>query len=146
MGLPAGVIPVSGQVVMCDFGPHPDNVVPPGVMAGPLAVKPEIWKDRPAVVLSARFGLTTVVPISTEPPRTVTKSHVLLDAHKYRFLDVDEENWVKAELIETASNLRLDRPYLAGRRSIVHLDAADLKRVREAVLHALALGSLTGHL
>jgi uncharacterized protein YifN (PemK superfamily) len=131
---------------MCDFGPNPENIADPGVLVGPLAVKPEIWKLRPAVVLSARFGLTTLVPVSTEPPRTVTRSHYHIPDGKYAFLAADEENWVKAELIETASNQRLDRPFLAGRRSIVHLDAEDLKAVRQAVLHALALGSLTEHL
>jgi uncharacterized protein YifN (PemK superfamily) len=129
---------------MCDFGPDPANIEPPGVMTGPLAVSPEIWKLRHAVVLSARFGIAVVVPISTSVPRKVEKCHVCLTAGKYPFLSTEEDSWVKAELIESASNARLDRPYLAGRRSIVRLDDADLKAVRQAVFHALKLESLTG--
>jgi uncharacterized protein YifN (PemK superfamily) len=115
-------------------------------MVGPLAVKPEVWKLRHSVVVNARFGLATVIPLSTSPPRGAAKSNLLIPAGKYPFLSAHEDSWAKAELIQTVSNERLDRPYLGGRRSIVNLDAADLKGVREAILHALALGFLTGHL
>jgi uncharacterized protein YifN (PemK superfamily) len=146
VALEPSMVPKPGQVVMCDFGPDPANIEPPGVMVGPLAVRPEIWKVRHAIVVSARFGITTVVPISSSVPRVPGRSTVHLPAGKYPFLSADEDSWVKAELIESASNSRLDRPYLAGRRSIVRVDDDDLKLVRQAILHALSLSSLTGHL
>lgn len=146
MALAIHVTPAPGQVVMCDFGPDPANIEPPGVLVGPLAIKPEIWKLRHAVVLKARFGIAIVVPISTSVPKNGDPCSFLIPAGKYPFLSAHEDSWVKAELIENASNLRLDRPFLAGRRSIVHLSPEDLKGVRQAVLHALALSSLTGHL
>jgi uncharacterized protein YifN (PemK superfamily) len=146
VALPPFAVPHPGQVLMCDFGPDPENIEAPGVMVGPLVVKPEIWKERPSVVISARFGMAVVVPFSTSKPSKKEKFHHFIPAGKYRFLTAHEDNWVKCDLIESVSNVRLDRPYLAGRRSIVNLDAGDLKGVREAVLHALALESLTGHL
>jgi uncharacterized protein YifN (PemK superfamily) len=104
-------VPVPGQVVMCDFGPDPANIEAPGVMTGPLAVVPEIWKVRQAVVLSARFGIATVVPMSTSVPRKVDHCHVRIPAGTYPFLSTHEDSWIKAELIESASNTRLDRPF-----------------------------------
>jgi uncharacterized protein YifN (PemK superfamily) len=146
VALAAYTVPTPGQVVMCDFGPDPANIEPPGVMTGPLAVTPEIFKERHAVVLSARFGIATVVPISTSVPRKIEHYHVKIPAGSYPFLSMVEDSWVKADLIESASNARLDRPFLGGKRSIVEFTPADFKRVRQAVLHALALGFLTGHL
>lgn len=146
MSLLPFAVPHPGQVLMCDFGPDPQNIEPPGVMVGPLAVKPEIWKERHSVVISARFGMTIVVPFSTSKPSKKEKFHHYIAAGKYPFLSAHEDNWVKCDLIEAVSNSRLDRPYLAGRRSIVNLDAADFKDVREALLHAVALGRLTDHL
>jgi mRNA-degrading endonuclease toxin of MazEF toxin-antitoxin module len=77
---------------MCDFGPDPANIEPPGVMTGPLAVKPEIWKNRHAVVITARFGIATVVPISTSVPKKVEPCHVLLEAGRYPFLSAEEDS------------------------------------------------------
>lgn len=131
---------------MCDFGPNPATIQPPGVMGGPLAVFPEIWKDRHCVVLSARFGMAVVVPFSTVAPKKVEHFHHRIPAGKYPFFAANEENWAKCDLIESVSNARLDRPFVGGRHEIVNLDAADLRSIRQAVLHALALGFLTGHL
>lgn len=131
---------------MCDFGPDPDNVIPPGVMTGPLAVKPEIFKERQAVVINSSMGLTTVVPLSTVPPRSPMKIHYRIPAGSYDFLDQNDDSWVKADLIATVSNQRLDRPFVAGQRTTVSISKDDLREIRKTVLHALAMSGLTTHL
>jgi uncharacterized protein YifN (PemK superfamily) len=119
---------------MCDFGPDPDNVTPPGLMFGPLAVKPEIYKERQVIVINSSNGLTTVVPLSTVAPRSLMKIHFKITAGSYDFLSHAEDSWVKADLISTVSNQRLDRPYLAGKRQTVSIS--------KTVLHALAMSQL----
>lgn len=142
MSLPFGIRPSPGQVLMCDFGPDPENIMPPGVMIGPLAVKPEIFKERHVIVINSSLGLTTVVPLSTVSPRSPMKIHVKIPATSYAFLDQTVDSWVKADLIGTVSNQRLDRPYIAGKRQTVSISKDDLRRVRQAVLHALAMSHL----
>ena len=61
-------------------------------------------------------------------------------------MNLTEDSWTKSGLVTTVSNGRVDRPLVAGRRTTVTLDAADLKAVRATVLHALQLGRLTNHL
>ena len=116
--------------------------MPPGVMIGPLAVKPEIFKERHVIVINSSLGLTTVVPLSTVSPRSPMKIHVKIPATSYAFLDQTVDSWVKADLIGTVSNQRLDRPYIAGKRQTVSISKDDLRRVRQAVLHALAMSHL----
>ncbi|POO56302.1 type II toxin-antitoxin system PemK/MazF family toxin [Agrobacterium rosae] len=142
MSLPSGIRPSPGQVLMCDFGPDPDNVTPPGLMVGPLAVKPEIYKERQVIVINSSNGLTTVVPLSTVAPRSPLKIHFKITAGLYDFLSHAEDSWVKADLISTVSNQRLDRPYLAGKRQTVSISKSDFREVRKTVLHALAMSQL----
>lgn len=142
MALPLGIRPFSGQVLMCEFGPNPDQIAPPGIMRGPLAVKPEIFKLRQVIVINAASELTTVVPLSTVAPRTPSKIHFKIEAGKYAFLDATDDSWVKGDLITTVSNQRLDRPFVAGRRETVKITPDDLKDVRKVILHALAMSSL----
>lgn len=142
MPLANGIRPASGQVLMCDFGPDPSNISPPGVMTGPLAVNPEIYKERQVIVINSSSGLTTVVPLSTVAPKSPMKIHYRINAGTYSFLDQNDDSWVKADLISTVSNQRLDRPFVAGRRTTVNISKEDLRCVRKAVLHALAMSQL----
>lgn len=146
MPLQKGIRPVPGQVLICDFGPDPDSIIEPGVMVGPLAVKPELWKERPAVVLGSSFDVTTVVPLSTIAPRSPMKTHHCIPAGTYQFLDHHEDSWVKGDLVTTVSNERLDRPFVGSRRSIVHLSKEDFKAVRVVALNGLGLGKLAPYL
>jgi uncharacterized protein YifN (PemK superfamily) len=146
MPLPNGIRPSPGQVLMCDFGPDPDNIVPPGVMTGPLAVKPEIYKQRQTVVINASSGLTTVVPLSTVAPRSPMKIHYRIAAGFYGFLDQNDDSWVKADLITTVSNQRLDRPFVAGQRKTVSVSKYHMLEIRKTVLHALAMSALVSTL
>nr|WP_232037125.1 type II toxin-antitoxin system PemK/MazF family toxin [Asticcacaulis excentricus] len=115
-------------------------------MKGPLAVKPEIYKQRQVIVINSTTELTTVVPLSTVAPKTPTKIHHKIAAGTYPFLDPRDDNWVKGDLITTVSNQRLDRPYVAGRRETVKISPEDLKEVRKVVLHALAMSTLVSNL
>ena len=142
MPIPNGVPLNAGQVVMIEFGPDPREVVAPGIMVGPLGVLPEMFKERPGIVIATTSGLTTVVPFSTKEPPRVRGFHYCIPRGKYGGMSAIEDSWVKGDLLTTVSNARLDRPYVAGRRSRVMLDVADLKAVRAAVLNALQLGRL----
>jgi len=136
----------AGQVVMIEFGPDPRQVAAPGIMVGPLGVLPEMFKERPGIVIATASGLTTVVPFSTKEPPKVRGFHYRIPKGKYGGMSTLEDSWVKGDLITTVSNARLDRPFVAGKRSRVMLDAADLKAVRAAVLNALQLGRLISYL
>ncbi len=133
-------------MLMCDFGPNPDTVTAPGVMVGPLGIRPEMYKERPCVVVATTSGLTTIVPLSTSTPRVVRNFHHRIPAGRYACLDAHDDSWTKSDMVTTVSNVRLDRPFLAGRRSTVILTPADLKAVRATVLHALGLSFLTAGL
>lgn len=131
---------------MCEFGPEPAKVQPPGLMFGPLGVPPEMFKVRPAVVVQASRGMTIIVPLSTVAPRSPQRYHYCIPAGTYPFLDPNDDSWVKGDMLESVSNLRLDRPYVAGKRANVRLTLQDLTQVRMAVLNAMGLGNLTAHL
>ena len=146
MPLNSNIVPFAGQVLICDFGPEPAKVSPPGIMRGPLGVAPEMFKKRHAVVIGAGRGLTTVVPFSTAAPKSPQKYHHSIPAGKYPFFDPDEENWAKTDMLGTVSNQRLDRPFVAGVRATVRLDGPDLFRIRETILHWIGLSKLTPHL
>ncbi len=131
---------------MIDFGPDPRNIAPPGIMVGPLGVLPEMYKERHGIVISTTNGLTTIVPLSTAVPKTPQNFHYRIVAGKYPGMSTTDDSWTKSDLITTVSNARVDRPFVAGRRTTVILEAADLKAVRATVLHALQMGRLTSHL
>jgi uncharacterized protein YifN (PemK superfamily) len=131
---------------MVEFGPDPRQVAPPGIMIGPLGVIPEMFKERHCIVVSTTAGLTTIVPLSTKAPTRPRALHFKIPAGKYPGMSTTEDSWTKSDLISTVSNNRVDRVLVAGRRTTVVLDAADLKAVRATVLHALQLGRLTAGL
>jgi len=138
--MPITFVPKPGGVLMCDFGPHPNDVVAPGVMHGPLAVLPEIHKNRPAVVVAApSVGLAIMVPLSTEAPRDVRAYHYCIPAKKYQFLDQSVDSWAKADLIEAVSYKRLDRCRVAGAYKITWLNPDDFQAILACVKNALNL-------
>ncbi|MGB8819014.1 MAG: hypothetical protein WCC66_13940 [Rhizobiaceae bacterium] len=139
-------LPGPGDVLMCEFGPDPAAIVAPGIMRGPLAVKPEIWKFRQAAVVFIFGKLAIVVPFSTSRPNAARNYHVHIVAGTYPFLTTASDSWLKADLIETVSYDRLDRCQVAGKFQRVCLTTAHLKALRVACLHALGMGQLTGHL
>lgn len=146
MPIPRGIRLAAGQIVMVEFGPDPREVAAPGLMVGPLGVRPEMYKERHGIVIATTNGLTTVVPLSTKAPPEVRAFHIRIPAGKYASMSTTEDSWVKADLITTVSNLRVDRPFVAGRRDTVILNKVDLTAVRGAVLNAIQLGRLTSHL
>jgi len=135
-----------GQVVICDFGPDPAALAPPGVMKGPLSVPPEMTKKRPAVVVGVERGMSIVVPLSTSQPRSERKYHVRIPRERYHFLSAKVDSWIKADLVIAVSNERLQRLYVEGTRTVLLILDEDLKSIRAALLHALSLGSLTSYL
>ena len=139
-------IPAPGDVVMCEFGPDPAAIIAPGVMRGPLAVKPEIWKFRQAAIVSSFGKLAIVVPFSTSQPHTAHNYHVRIGAGTYAFLTKGSDSWLKADLIETVNHARLDRCLVGGRHQRVSLTHGHLRELRAACLHSLGLGRLAQHL
>lgn len=134
--------PEPGTIVVCDFKGF---------------IKPEMVKRRPAVVVSPRLrtrgGLCTVVPLSTTPPNPVCPYHFELHVtpplpHPYNA----PSHWVKADMIYTVAFSRLYLPFdgkdASGKRNydVRVIDAADLLKIQECVLHALGLPRLTSYL
>lgn len=146
MPIPNGIPLSVGQILMCEFGPDPRKIQPPGIMKGPLSVLPEMYKERHCIVINPSRGVTTIVPLSTVPPIVQANFHHCIQAGSYGSIDPNDDSWVKGDMLTTVSNQRLDRPFVSGRRTTEILNATDLRSVLEAVLHGLALGRLTPHL
>lgn len=146
MALAPGIRPIPGQVLICDYGPNPDDITGRGVTKGPLAVKPEIWKERHAVVVSTTNGAAIVVPFSTKTPEVVRRCHVLIKAGTYTVFDQTEDSWAKCDLIESVSYKRLSLPFDGGTPAKVFLSKPHFYAIRVATLNALALGSIAQHL
>lgn len=135
--------PAAGEIVLCDYST--------GFMV------PEMVKRRPVVIISPRLrhrnDLVTVVPLSTTAPNPLENYQcqiALAMPLPKPFNSV--VMWAKCDMVATVCLARLDR-FRAGRgpggaRKFVtgNLDAAQLRDVRIAVLHALGLSSLTVHL
>ena len=134
MAIPRNITLAPGQIVMVEFGPDPRLVARPGIMTGPLAVLPEMYKERHGIV------------VSTKAPSRLRAFHFRIPAGKYPGTSTVEDSWTKSDLLTTVSNGRVDRVLVAGRRTTVILDAADLHAVRGTILHALQLGRLTPYL
>ena len=119
---------------------------------------PEMIKRRPVVVISPRLPhrdhLCAVVPLSTTAPGRNVPYVCRLELAIGLPPPFDGERlcWAKADMVATVGFGRLDL-FRTGRdvtrrRQYLHprLSAADLQRVRAAVLHGLGLGDLTAHL
>ena len=146
MLMPITHIPAAGDVLMCDFGPDPRSITPPGVMRGPLAVPPEIFKVRPVAVLASINKLCIVVPFSTSAPKSPRPYYVHVPAGTYQFLTNSNDSWLKADLIEAVSHQRLDRPYVGGKFGRANLTTAHRQALRAACLNALQLSKLVQYL
>jgi uncharacterized protein YifN (PemK superfamily) len=113
-------------------------------------------KRRPAVVISPRLprreNLCSVVPLSRTPPLfdLPYQARIVLDRDLPGW--EGRERWAKADMIATVGFHRLDLFRTAkdqfGSRKYLQpkLNAEQLRSIRAAVLHALGLGALTGHL
>lgn len=134
--------PEIGTIVICDYDGF---------------IEPEMVKRRPVIIVSPRFrnreGLCTIVPLSTTPPNPVMPYHYKLKLDKPLPPPYDSSfHWVKGDMLATVSFSRLFLPRTHkdanGKREYVIkvIEDIDLRKVRECILHALALSLLTGHL
>lgn len=117
--------------------------------------EPEMVKERLAVVVSPRLphrdGLCTVVPLSTSPSRSGIRYQCRIE------LPCDAPapyegviKWAKCDMLATLAYGRMQLPFtgrdkVTGKRKYLQivLPGEELARVREAMLHALGLESLT---
>jgi mRNA interferase MazF len=134
---------VQGGIVLCNFD---------------LGFKPpEMCKRRPVIVLTPRIRnrpfLCTIVAISTSPP-----DHVMPYHRQIRIRPAlpkpwgSDDVWVKGDMVNAVGFHRLDLfrtgKDRAGKRTY-HLDPIEpdqFRVVRECVLRAMGLGTLTKHL
>jgi mRNA interferase MazF len=117
---------------------------------------PEMVKRRPAIVITPQMGnrakLCTVVPISTDPPKKLSNFNIELPELKLPPPYEKGPNWVKADLIFSASFSRLDlfRSDRGenGKRVYegVFIAPKDFRSVQRAVLCGLGMLSLTRHI
>ena len=134
--------PQIGTIVICDFY---------GL------VQPEMDKRRPVVIVSPRFRrryrLCTVVPLSITSPTPIMPYHYQLKLNEPLPDPYDNPiSWVKGDMLTTVSFDRLSFPYIGkdsnGKRKYIIriVSDIDLLKIRECVLHSLALSRLTKHL
>ena len=134
--------PEQGTILICDFKGF---------------LQPEMIKRRPVVVVSPRlrkrYGLCTVVPLSTTPPKEVAAYHFKL--HVVPVLPAPYNaafHWVKADMVYTVSFDRLFLPFGtkdgSGKRiyDTRVIDKADLLKIQHCMLHGLGLSALTDYL
>lgn len=126
--------PETGTILICDFHGYET---------------PEITKRRPVVVVSPRlkdrWGLCTVVPLSTTPPRKVMGYHYRLrTAPPLPYPYDSDEHWVKGDLISTVGYARLSLPFggekdAQGKRIYDQrvVSAHDLEEIQACIRRAL---------
>ena len=111
---------------------------------------PEMVKIRPVIVISPRFrgraGLSTVVPLSTTPPRPVMPYHCEVEPTPRGPAPYDAPtSWVKADMLATVGHARLKPmhrrvgPGTARKTVYPAITAEELAKVRECVCHALGI-------
>ena len=124
--------PAQGSILICDFKGFQE---------------PEITKRRPVVVISPkmkdRWGLCTVVPLSTTPPRPVKDYHYKLSTVPPMPAPYTSAwHWVKADLVYTVSferlHLMLESKGEGGKR------VYDQRVISEADLNAIKLCLMKG--
>jgi uncharacterized protein YifN (PemK superfamily) len=128
--MPINFYPAPGMVLICDF-------------RGTIA--PEICKIRPVVVISApvarRYGLSTIVPLSTSRPRPVRHYHILLRNPPLSSAGV--EVWAKCDLVMSVSHSRLSRVRVREHRfEILWVTTAELKEIRLAAARSFGVDFL----
>ena len=135
--------PLIGTILMCDFTTG--------------FREPEMVKLRPVVVLSpkiaARPKLCTVVALSTTKPDPVLNFHCQIDVRPELPAPLQSDGlWVKGDMVNAVGFHRLDLIRLgksiAGKRIYYYstLSSEQIKQIRECVLKALNLSTLTKHL
>jgi mRNA interferase MazF len=126
--------PETGTIVICDFRGF---------------VQPEMVKTRPAIVISPRFrhryGLCTIVPLSTKQPDPIMPYHYKLSLDEPLPKPFNSDfHWVKGDMLSTVSFSRLSLPRLGkdenGKRIYVTkiIKDVDLFNIRKCILYALA--------
>lgn len=133
--------PKPGLIVICDYST--------GFRA------PEMVKERLAVVVSPRLphrdGLCTVVPLSTTPARSGIRYQCRIELPMPAPAPYEGTiKWAKCDMLATLCYDRMKLPFTGrdkatGKRKYLQIILPDdeLSRVREAMLHALGLESLT---
>ncbi|MFN8759665.1 MAG: type II toxin-antitoxin system PemK/MazF family toxin [Tagaea sp.] len=136
--------PAIGTILICDFDRG--------------FVAPEMVKRRPVVVvspkISVRYGLCTVVPISTEVPSPKMPYHLELGGLQPPLPEPWDQgpNWIKGDMIYSVSFNRLDFIRYGknsdGKRvyRFETLSSEQMKSIRKCMLSALGLVGLTQHL
>lgn len=110
--------------------------------------EPEMTKRRPVVVVSPkskdRWGLCTVVPLSTTAPRPVKECHYKLTTAPPLPEPYNSDwHWVKGDMLYTMSFERLSMPLIgkddSGKRLYDDrvVSEEDLKAIRACVLSGL---------
>ena len=140
--MPLKFHPEPGTILICDF----------------VGMKePEMVKTRPVVVVSPRLkhrnGLLTIVPLSTTPPPHICNYHCEITINPALPEPFDHVKvWVKCDMIYNVGFWRLELVRTSrdrtGKRKYIQqlIDREDLKKIRAAMLHGLALGELTKHM
>lgn len=135
--------PKKGSILFCDFNQ--------GFKV------PEMVKKRPVIIISpkmkGRFGLCTVVPLSTTEPSPRMSYHAPIEINPPlpSFLE-SKELWIKGDMINTVGFHRLDF-IRTGRKNnglreyyYATLSASQMIKVKECILNSLGLSNLTKHL
>lgn len=120
-------------------------------------IEPEMVKRRLAIVISPnienRFGLCTIVPLSTSPPEQEMDYHAkIVIPFQLPAYWGPKERWIKGDMIYSAGFHRLDLLKLGKDRSgkriyqTKTLPSGMMKIVNQCVLNGLGFGNLTEHL
>lgn len=118
--------PKAGMVVVCDFAGYKE---------------PEIIKIRPVVIISPnhlpRYGLCTVVPLSTTAPSPVQPYHYKLIGSPFPHDPSDV--WAKCDLVASVSVDRLDRIRISrGNYNVFYVSMEQVRKIR--ICAAISLG------
>lgn len=144
--MPITFTPRQGGILMCDFGPDPDDPLTFPLGRPPVGVSPEMWKIRQVVVVSPGAlnhkhgtgpGVCLVVPFSATPPRSEAAWDVHFAAKSYASLP--KASWAKCALVSLVSHARLDRVIVGRGYRGDFLSPIDLARVQDGLRAALGL-------
>jgi uncharacterized protein YifN (PemK superfamily) len=122
-----------------NFYPKPAQVLICNFETG--FVPPEMVKLRRVVILSSyqlnKRGICTVVPLSTTTPNKINDFHFVIQAGKYKFLSMQKDIWVKADMITTISIARLDRICVGKNFLSPSINNDDFNEIRRCVRNYL---------
>ncbi|WP_082173013.1 type II toxin-antitoxin system PemK/MazF family toxin [Methylobacterium platani] len=114
--------PSPGRVVMCDFT-H--------------LVKPEMLKERRAIVISSRLqsvsGRCTVVPVSKSPPRGDSSSYFKFEPGSHACFHRTDPVWAVCDHVYTVSLARLWRVNVNRRPEMPSISGDELAGIRSLV-------------